>query len=55
LVRKHLEYVSRNNAWNAHWWLGISWLGKSERIEFKSRIKGDWKNGETVTRFVLRD
>jgi hypothetical protein len=55
LVREHLDYVSSNEAWNDHWWLGITWLGKSKKIEFKSRINGTWKTGETITRLVSRD
>ena len=55
LVHQHLDYVSSNKAWNAPWWMGLTWLGKSGKIEFKSRINGNWKDGETVTRLVARD
>lgn len=55
LVHEHLEFISLNNAWGTLWWLGINWLGKSKKIEFKSRIKGDWRNGETFTRLVNRE
>lgn len=55
LVHEHLDYVTSNKAWNAHWWLGISWLGKVRKLEFSSRINGTWKTGETFTRLIATD
>jgi hypothetical protein len=55
VLREHLEYVSKNQAWDAPWQLSMTWLGKSCQIECKSRINRLKSGEEELTRHVARE
>jgi len=55
VLREHLEYVSRNQAWDAPWQFSMTWLGKSGQIECKSRINRLKSGEEALTRHVGRE
>ena len=55
ILREHLEYVSKNQAWDAPWRLAISWLGASSTLECKTQINRLKRGEEALTRHVARE